>query len=241
MFDWFQAAPGRLYVVGTLLPLAAFALLLVAGGLRALCRPFRQQGGMAASVYWALGGDTPARGGAYLTTACMGLAAVIGFAGLVLFLNDHTTGAEHAARWGERTDWLRLGPLDSAAPPTWEKQREADPSRPTPPTALALELGYKIDHLTAVVFAMVTVVGTLIFTDTLNRTFTDLFADTTSDVVVVPTETVYEHGFDPLAGGFEVNVDPTKVFSQWIEVLATDQVAAVPATVEPDGYRRSSS
>ena len=49
---------------------------------------------------------------------------------------------------------------------------------------------------------------------------------------VIPTETVYEHGFDPLAGGFEVNVDPTKVFSQWIEVLATDQVAAVPYNAE---------
>jgi hypothetical protein len=45
---------------------------------------------------------------------------------------------------------------------------------------------------------------------------------------VIPTETVFENGFDPLAGGFEVNVDPTRVFSQWIEVLATDQVAAVP-------------
>ncbi|MBN9119449.1 MAG: NADH-quinone oxidoreductase subunit L [Planctomycetes bacterium] len=93
----------------------------------------------------------------------MGISAVVGVTGLVLLLNDHTTGAERAARWGERVDWLRLGPLDSAAPPTWEKQREADPSRPTPPTALALELGYKIDHLTAVVFAMVTVIGTLIF------------------------------------------------------------------------------
>src|SRR5262249_10581633 len=45
----------------------------------------------------------------------------------------------------------------------WEHQREADATRPTPPTALALEIGYKIDHLTAVMFAMVTVIGTLIF------------------------------------------------------------------------------
>jgi hypothetical protein len=45
---------------------------------------------------------------------------------------------------------------------------------------------------------------------------------------VIPAEAVFEHGFDPLQGGFEVNTDPTKVYSQWIEVLATDQVAAVP-------------
>ncbi len=160
---WVEDTPGRLYVVGTLLPLAAFALLLVTGGLRALCRPFRQQGGVAAALYWALGGDAPGRAGAYLATAMMGASAAIGVAGLVLLLGDHTTGAEHAARWGERIDWIRLGPLDSASPPVWEKQREADPTRATPPTALALELGYKIDHLTAVVFAMVTVIGTLIF------------------------------------------------------------------------------
>src|SRR5262245_57445090 len=175
MFDWFQAVPGRLYVVGTLLPLAAFVLLLVAGGIRSLCRPFRQEGGFASSVYWLCGGDTPLKTGAYVATASMFLAAVIGVAGLVMFLKDETTGAERAARWQERIHWIRLGPLNTASPPVWEKQRadrrqqrKADPTRsipepPTPPTALALELGYKIDHLTAVVFAMVTVVGTLIF------------------------------------------------------------------------------
>lgn len=163
MFEAFQATPGRLYVVGTLLPLAAFAFLLVVGGVRALCRPYRQQGGTAATLYWALGGDVPARGGAIFATIFMALSAACGVAGLVLFLSDTTSGVEHAARWAERTDWLRLGPLDTASPPVWEKQRAADETRPTPPTALALELGYKIDHLTAVVFAMVTVISTLIF------------------------------------------------------------------------------
>ncbi len=172
MFEWLQTNPGRLYVLGTLLPLVALVLLLVAGGIRALCRPFRQQGGFGASLYWVFGGDTPIRTGAVLATAFMGTSAALGVVGLVLFLNDHPSGTEHAteeeqairaARWGERIDWIRIGPLDSAAPPVWEKQHEADPTRPTPPTALALELGYKIDQLTAVMFAMVTVVATLIF------------------------------------------------------------------------------
>ena len=47
----------------------------------------------------------------------------------------------------------------------------------------------------AVVLGVGFVVGTLIFTDTLNRTFTELFADTTSDVVVVPTQDVESSGF----------------------------------------------
>jgi NADH-quinone oxidoreductase subunit L len=163
VFDWIHTNPGRLYVIGTLLPLAGFALLLVVGGIRALCRPHRQHGGLATSVYWALGGDTPAKAGAYLATALMGVSAAIGVTGLVMFLNDHASGPEHAARWAERADWIRIGAMESASTPVWEKQREADATRPTPPTALALELGYKIDHLTAVVFAMVTVISTLIF------------------------------------------------------------------------------
>ena len=164
MFDWIQTNPGRLYVVGTLLPLAGFALLLVAGGIRALCKPFRQQGGLTSQLYWALGGDTPAKGGAYLATALMGTAAVIGVAGLVLFLNDHSPGSEHTSKWAERTDWIRIGPLDSASVPVWEKQRDADPTHALPrPPRWRLELGYKIDHLTALMFAMVTVIGTGIF------------------------------------------------------------------------------
>jgi hypothetical protein len=44
---------------------------------------------------------------------------------------------------------------------------------------------------------------------------------------VLPTEVVYEHGFNPLAGGVKVNEDPFRVFSQWIEVLPTDQIVAL--------------
>ena len=159
--NWFHAVPGRLYVVATLLPLAAFALLLVAGGLRALCRSFRERGGFASRLYRALGGDTPRKTGAYLATACMAGSAALGITGLANFLTDPSTGEQLSARWGERVDWIRLGPVDSASPPVWVEQRARFASVPKP--ALALELGYKIDHLTAVVFTMVTVIGTLIF------------------------------------------------------------------------------
>ena len=44
---------------------------------------------------------------------------------------------------------------------------------------------------------------------------------------VLATETVYENGFDPLAGGFVASGKPFEVFDQWVEVLPTDQVVAV--------------
>jgi hypothetical protein len=41
------------------------------------------------------------------------------------------------------------------------------------------------------------------------------------------TETVFEHGFDPLEGGFRATGEPFKIFDQWIEVLPTDQIVAI--------------
>ncbi|NKQ52292.1 hypothetical protein HFP15_05305 [Amycolatopsis sp. K13G38] len=41
------------------------------------------------------------------------------------------------------------------------------------------------------------------------------------------TEKVFEKGFDPLEGGFRATEQPYEVFDQWIEVLPTEQVAAL--------------
>jgi NADH-quinone oxidoreductase subunit L len=174
MLQSFAAVPGRLYVVATLLPLAAFFLLLVAGGVRNLCRPYRHGRGGAASVYWLLGGDKPLRTGGIFATLIMAVAAGLAVTGLVLFLTDTSTGAEHAARWGERADWVRIGRLATADPPEWDRTEWAKSLRshdeeargqvpPPPHTGLALEVGYKIDHLAALMFAMVTVISTAIF------------------------------------------------------------------------------
>src|SRR3954470_5425156 len=116
MFDWIETNPGRLYVAATLLPLASFALLLIAGGVRALCRPFRQSPGFASSLYWLCGGDKPLKSGAYLATALMAAAAAIAVYGLVLFLHDaekHLKPEQLAARWSERMDWVRIGSMES--------------------------------------------------------------------------------------------------------------------------------
>lgn len=162
MFSWFDAAPGRLYVVATLLPLEAFVVLLVAGGVRSLCRPFRRSGGFAESVYWVCGGDKPLKTGAYFATAFMAVAAVLGIIGLVKVLTDPSEGSIRASRWAERIDWVHIG-APPPSPSEWERIQAADHDRPPPALALALEVGYKIDTLTAVVFAMVTFIGTFIF------------------------------------------------------------------------------
>lgn len=46
------------------------------------------------------------------------------------------------------------------------------------------------------------------------------------------SEEVFETGFDPLSGGFRP-ADPYQIFDQWIEVLPTDQVAAVKVSYDP--------
>ncbi|WP_051378716.1 hypothetical protein [Derxia gummosa] len=44
---------------------------------------------------------------------------------------------------------------------------------------------------------------------------------------VLASDSVFEHGFDPLAGGFDAGVAANEVFSQWISVLPTDQIVAM--------------
>ena len=49
------------------------------------------------------------------------------------------------------------------------------------------------------------------------------------------TEAVYENGFYPLKGGIKFNQSGVKqvVFSQWMEILPTDQVAALEVEYDP--------
>jgi hypothetical protein len=50
----------------------------------------------------------------------------------------------------------------------------------------------------------------------------------------LPTDKVYEHGFDPLQGGFVAQPQTSfEIFDQWIEVLPTDQIVPVEVTYDP--------
>jgi putative ABC transport system permease protein len=79
----------------------------------------------------------------------------------------------------------------------------------------------------AIVLGVGFVVGTLIFTDTLNSTFTNLFAGTTSDVVITPEEDVESRGF---AG--TVATLPAALLT---DVRAVDGVAKAGGQVLIDG------
>jgi hypothetical protein len=59
-----------------------------------------------------------------------------------------------------------------------------------------------------------------------------LKASNTSSTKTLASEKVFETGFDPLDGGFRP-AEPYEVFDQWIEILPTDQVAAMQVRYDP--------
>src|SRR5580700_11327322 len=162
--------PGMLYVVATLLPLASFVLLLLLGGVRNAARPYKQSG-LGQKIFWMAGGDVPTKTGAYVATAAIGLSCVLCLIGLVWFLNthplEHETVTSHAEpalananapghgdsargeasedKWSGRVTFARVGMFKTAGQMGGE-----------------LQVGYRIDHLSAVMFAMVTFIATLI-------------------------------------------------------------------------------
>src|SRR5262245_60519676 len=81
----FEAKPGLLYVVATLLPLASFVVLLLTGMLRNALHSQREAGGLGQTLYETLGGDQPRKWPAFVATAAIGLGFVCAVAGFVIF------------------------------------------------------------------------------------------------------------------------------------------------------------
>ncbi|MCS7270591.1 MAG: NADH-quinone oxidoreductase subunit L [Gemmataceae bacterium] len=157
MIPGWEATPGRLYVLATAIPLVVTLLLALAGLLRGWVRPLRARGGVAQTLYWVLGGDVPLRAGAYLAVAGMTLTALLSLLGLTLFLTQTATADSAGGCWAERIDWVRVGPMVAPGDALGTENVAAAPP------ALALQVGYRIDALTAVLFAMVAVVSLCIF------------------------------------------------------------------------------
>src|SRR3954471_7639615 len=86
----FTEKPGLLFVWATLLPLAAFTLLLLLGGLRNFLRPYREQPAWA-GLYRFLEHDVAGRGGFYVGFAGIVLAFLCAFSGFCLY-----QGEQHA-------------------------------------------------------------------------------------------------------------------------------------------------
>jgi len=174
--------PGLIYVVATLLPLASFVILLIAGGVRQYLRPRKQESSLAGTLYTLLGGDAPGKTAAYVATAAIGLAFLCAVYGFVKFNSEahHLSHeikhlkeaivelkheaehegdkfeaklkakqgelAEKEGRWSGRVNWVVIlpGGLNDNKHGT------------------ALQVGFYIDQLSAVMFAMVTFIATLI-------------------------------------------------------------------------------
>src|SRR5687767_10272696 len=98
----FVKEPGQLFVVATLLPLASFLIVLLYFGLRCALRSSKE-GTAGASLYQALGGETPPRWPAWLATAAIGLACVCCVVGFVTFLQDDHHLAELKQELREKT------------------------------------------------------------------------------------------------------------------------------------------
>ena len=148
-FD-FAAHPGRAYMVATLLPLVPVLLLLIAATIRNMARSRSHTDSFASRVYWLFGGDQPLKTGGYLSLVFLLASFGLSVWGLLNFFEEsqtlHDQPKELAARWSERGDWLRIGSAKGEHRP-----------------AAALQTGYRIDQLTALMFAMVTGIGSLIF------------------------------------------------------------------------------
>lgn len=61
---------------------------------------------------------------------------------------------------------------------------------------------------------------------------TGMQADNTDLANTLAADEIFETGFDPLDGGFRP-AEPYQVFDQWVEVLPTDQIAAVQVQYNP--------
>lgn len=151
MFNPFDFAehPGRAYLIATLLPLVPVVLLLIAATARNMARSRSHTDSFASRIYWLLGGDRPLKTGGYLSLVFLLASFGLSVWGLLNFFEEshtlHDQPKELSKRWAERGDWLRVG--------------SAKGDRP----AAALQTGYRIDQLTALMFTMVTGIGSLIF------------------------------------------------------------------------------
>ena len=172
--------PGfMIYVVATLLPLLAFLLLLLRGGLLHFLRPYKN-GGLGQTLWNALDFEHQGKGPAYISTIAIGGAFVLAALGFILYAGDPSHGDALAKRWSGGIEWLRLDwggdpaanqqiaelrreHVGTAAELT-EKIAKIQRSAPKqdPRGSVVLELGYKIDNLTTIMFLMVTFIATLI-------------------------------------------------------------------------------
>ncbi len=185
--QFIQDNPGLLFVIATLLPLVSFTLLLLAGAARGVLRQ-HQQNPTLKSLYELLGGDVTGRGPAYVGLASMVLAFGLSFYGFVLYLGDYpvhlhhsTTDEEklpakvevaekkegeeehHGAGKNPQAELRKKHRLEGwEGSVSWARLSFFDEAGTAAAPGSELRVGYYIDHLSALMFVMVTFVASLI-------------------------------------------------------------------------------
>ncbi len=142
MVSWLLAVPGRIFVVATLLPLVVALLMVAVGTIRSTVKPYRNGSRCCAFLFGYLGGDSPLRAGAYIATGTIFSSAILAVMGLVNFFNWHDH-PEHVKHWAESVTWIKLSLPEGHY--------------------LTLELGYRMDELSVLLFTMVCVISSMIF------------------------------------------------------------------------------
>lgn len=184
MLSSFQDQPALLFVAATLMPLASFVILLLAGGLRNFLRAYKNSEPWG-SLFNLLGGEVTGRGPAFVGLASIVIAFFLSFSGTCLYLGEYRAfnesqseiaedlgklPGEHKAteeqlearkkledkqvsdseafqqRWAGKATWAAVMPVNVADPEHGTK----------------LEVGFRIDSLSAVMFVMVTFIASLI-------------------------------------------------------------------------------
>src|SRR5262245_39367208 len=92
----FGDQPGLLFVVATLLPLASFVILLLAGGLRNFLRQYKHTEPCGV-LFDLLGGEVTGRGPAFVGLGAIALAFFLCFYGSCLYLGEYST-YEHSKK-----------------------------------------------------------------------------------------------------------------------------------------------
>lgn len=180
----FDKHPGLIYVVATLLPLAAFVILLLAGGLRQYLRSRKQTDSLAAALYGLLGGDAPGKVAAYVATTAIGLAFVCSLYGFLKYKGE-AHDLEHEIKH-IKEEIAELVHEQEHQPDNKKLEEKAKLKRkeleekegrwsahinwavvlpgklPDSRHGTALQLGFYIDQLSAIMFLMVTFIATLI-------------------------------------------------------------------------------
>jgi NADH-quinone oxidoreductase subunit L len=190
MPEFLQTTPGFLFVIATLLPLASFLLVLLSFGMWCVCRPYRETE-YGAVLYHLFGGDAPGRTPAYFALGAIVLAFVFSATGFTLFLVDYhkhenaierketeIAGFRSEAKHGktpedrktaeealEKTE-ADLTDVQETWNKKWAAQLDWIQVRPTglsdAERGTVIHLGFRIDHLSGLMFVMVTFVASLI-------------------------------------------------------------------------------